>query len=156
MRKPARITRHRRRTGKRLLVVVLCAVVFSCCTSQKQADPNPKVSLNSVPIQISASDLGKAYEDNVVSADFNYGGKLLSVSGPLLDITRTGDSIHVQLDASPSVRKSMSTRWVTCVFSNDRSQDLVLLKKGEQITVKGTCDARQSGSSIFLHSCFMN
>jgi hypothetical protein len=139
------------------LFVILCAVLFSCCTDKKSAGTGPKPSppLNSVPIQVSGSDLVKAYEDNLVSADFNYGDKLLSVTAPLIDIRRTGDGFEVHLDASPSVDQSMSTRWVTCVFSNDRSQELMLLKKGELITVKGTCDPRQSGSSIFLHSCFM-
>ncbi|MGI9066257.1 MAG: OB-fold protein [Pyrinomonadaceae bacterium] len=128
----------------------LSVLVFSCCEEKKEADAKPTPSLNSVPIQLSASDLGKAY-DNIVSADYNYKGRLLSVSGTLLGITRESDSIHVHLESNPG------SGYVTCVFNNDRFQDLLLLKKGEQATVKGVCDGRQDGlSRILMHGCFIN
>lgn len=93
-------------------------------TVQEQNKPKPTPSLNTIPIQVSASDLIKAYDDNIVAADYRYTGKLLSVSGSLMSIDKYGDSIHVHL------RASEISNYVTCIFSGDSIPRLLLLKKG--------------------------
>jgi hypothetical protein len=105
------------------------------------------------PIEITVANLVKAYEENIVAADYKYTDKLLSVTGDVIRIQRYPDVIQVHL--SPDSR---GYPYVACVFGNDRFEDVLPLKVGEQATIKGAGRGKKAGwgEKIVIEDCFVS
>lgn len=111
-------------------------------------------SATPAPIEISAVDLWKAYTDNEVNADNQYGDQLLAVTGTITDIGKdivTGNPC-VSLDSG----SEYSLYPVQCFFSagDKNSEALAALKDGQEITVYGTCSGAPV-ASVQLSDCYL-
>lgn len=139
-----------------LLAMLLPAILLASCSAPRQgtgtADNPQTVIPTNRPIEITAADLVKAYEENIVSADYRYTDKLLSVSSEVIRIQRYPEFIQVHL------RAGSSGEYLNCVFTNQRFEDVLPLKVGERATIKGACRGKKtdSGSAIVIDECFIS
>ncbi len=131
------------------LVFGLWLVLVLACGSPKQSTPSGSASPPPTtetpaapPIAITALALARAYEDNEVAADGKYEGKVLVVSGTVESIDTVFGTTSVTLKG-----KNMSIVSVQCFFDDSHKGAIANLKKGQKITVQGTCD----GKSLNVH-----
>jgi len=125
----------------------LCVLGFAGCVILagilgKRLPDADKVSQNrqSTPSgadieSVEASALAKQYKANEVAADGKYKGRVLRVSGRVVDIKKD------ILDQPYVLLKGVGTiEGVQCFFSKKQEKELSNLEKGTQITVSGKCD----------------
>ncbi len=98
----------------------------------KEVDPNSKL-FPKVDMEVSASDLYSAYEANEVSADQQYKGKRLLITGVVGSI---GKDI---LDAPYVSLKIDYLQSVNCYFDDKNNKVLSQLSKGQKVQIIGTC-----------------
>ena len=98
----------------------------------KQIDPDspyiPKVN-----IEITASELYRAYEANEVSADEHYKGKKMAVTGIVGNIGKDildNPYISLKVDYFQSVN---------CYFSDKNNKIISQISKGQKVTIIGEC-----------------
>ena len=96
------------------------------------ADSEPEI----IYIEISADDLFNAYEDNEIAADEKYTGEYVKVTGIISDI----NSEDFLTDANILLRVDGSVLGcVQCNFNSADAKALANVKKGQKVTVIGTC-----------------
>jgi RecJ-like exonuclease len=140
------------KTQKTLITPVMIfglwlALVLGCSTLRTAANSPSSSQNGGAPIKISAEDLYKAYESNEVAAADLYKGKTLIVSGTLGNIGEAMGSRYVFLvddHQSPVVE---------CFFADDQKDSLSRLKKGQTVSVKGTCQRRMG--PVVLEECII-
>ena len=117
--------------------VILCAVVLM----QPNKGPGSG-STQEPPVQISAIDLRKAYDENVVNADALYKDHVISVTGTIADITQ--DVITKNPCVSLSSEDSLGIYTVQCFFdeSDEMTGKIASLKDGDSVTIVGRCSGR--------------
>ena len=147
-----------------LLIVILIAMNLTGCmlpTRPRDVDnANPDIEVIEEPeevieepeieyIEVSASDLIKAYDENGVAADLEYKDKLLKVTGIIGSIdTDIMDDAYVTLEDSYNKYNWTS---VQCYFNSDKLDELAKLKTGEEVTIIGTCTG--SLFNVSLENC---
>ena len=90
-------------------------------------------SSESAPAKISAEDLYKTFQSNEVAAADRYKGKTLTVSGMLGNMGEAMGSTYVFLV------DDHQTPMVECFFADEQKDSLSRLKKGQTVSIKGTC-----------------
>jgi len=127
-------------------VEVIKEVVKPCpvCAARAERDEE-RDQRHDVVISVSALDLFAAYSANEVAADKKYKGKRLKVTGLILRI-RTGPFVVLEADRSDAFAG------VDCTFSRKDEDDVASLKKGEIVTILGTCEGYLLGS-VGLQKC---
>lgn len=103
------------------------------------------------PVEISASELIKAYVDNEVKADTLYDDKILKITGYVNRISQTDNLI---MDNEPIIYIGTGNdieACVRCYISADQKNIVAELEQGDKITVKGNCSGL--GSSYFDLKC---
>ena len=98
----------------------------------KQINPdNPLIP--KVDMEVTASELYRAYEANEVSADQQYKGKRLLITGVVENIGKdVMDNPYVAL-------KIDFLKGVNCYFDDENNKVLSQLNKGQKIQIIGTC-----------------
>ena len=103
------------------------------------------------PIVISADELMTAYNDNKISAEMQYKGKVLIVDGTISslgdDMEMYGKLPHVKLKTSHIIAT------VHCSFQERDRANLATLQKGQYVTIRGRCDS--FGGDIWLKNCII-
>ncbi|GHU48476.1 hypothetical protein FACS1894200_05620 [Spirochaetia bacterium] len=84
-------------------------------------------------IEISPSDLVKAYTDNVVRADSSYGAKALKISGAVAEIGQAGGGNYF-------VRLGVGNDSVDVYFRPSEVQKMASINKGQEVTIFGDCN----------------
>ncbi len=98
----------------------------------KQIDPQSKL-FPKVDMEVTASELYRAYEANEVSADQQYKGKRLLITGAVENIGKdVMDNPYVAL-------KIDFLKGVNCYFDDENNKVLSQLNKGQKIQIIGTC-----------------
>ena len=98
----------------------------------KQIDPESKL-FPKVDMELTASELYRAYEANEVSADQQYKGKRLLITGVVENIGKdVMDNPYVAL-------KIDFLKGVNCYFDDENNKVLSQLNKGQKIQIIGTC-----------------
>ena len=98
----------------------------------KQIDPESKL-FPKVDMEVTASELYRAYEANEVSADQQYKGKRLLITGVVENIGKdVMDNPYVAL-------KIDFLKGVNCYFDDENNKVLSQLSKGQKIQIIGTC-----------------
>lgn len=82
-------------------------------------------------IKVSAAQLYSAYKANEISADDQYKGKLLEVSGSVNSIGKTFNSPYVTLKGDTYFGD------IQCMLRDSEQSKAATLQKGQQITVQG-------------------
>lgn len=110
-------------------------------TSATQESDPPEV------IEIDASDLWSAYDENELNADGQYKNKVLSVTGTVSEITRDW------LTDKPCILlKANKIYSIQCYFSDKSEYDAVAsVRDGDEITVIGKCTGKSI--NVILHNC---
>lgn len=98
-------------------------------------------------IEISAADLYAAYEENVVAADAKYENQKLKVTGTIVNIGKDIlDDTYITLDTGEYLYS------IQCYFLDSELDDVATLKKGDTVTLIGTC-AGQAIANVILKRC---
>ena len=125
------------------IVIVICFVIG--ISNSNKSIPPPKGSEITAPsIKISAVQLSQEYNDNQVSADQSYKGKLIEVSGII-------DSIGKDILDEPYVTlKGIETSFfgIQCMFNKSKEDKLANLVKGQTITLTGKVSGELIGNVI--------
>lgn len=98
----------------------------------KQVDPESPY-IPKVDIEITASELYRAYEANEVSADEQYKGKKMAVTGVVGNIGKDildNPYISLKVDYFQSVN---------CYFSDKNNKVISQINKGQKVTIIGEC-----------------
>jgi hypothetical protein len=101
------------------------------CSTLREATNSP--SSVSAAAKISAEDLYKSFQSNEVAAADRYKGKTLIVSGTLGNMGEAMGSTYVFLV------DDHQTPMVECFFPDEQKDSLSRLKKGQTMSIKGTC-----------------
>lgn len=112
----------------------------------KQVNPNNPYILK-VDYEVTANQLYQAYDANEIAADDKYKGKKLAVTGRISEISEILGDIHVDLKTGDGIG------W-TKISCNMEDRDVVSkLRKGQKVTIIGTCDGLTLNVSIDLEDC---
>ena len=114
---------------------------------QERQAKQTQVILAGPAIAVSATALDKEYDDNVVSADGKYKGKVLEVTGKVVRVAKEQfGRLTVELDAAEGNSS------VDCEFSESSRDQLVGLAPGQTITIRGMCQGKVA-DSVTLEKC---
>jgi len=112
----------------------------------KEVNPNSPYIMK-VDYEVTANQLYKAYDSNEIAADDKYKKKKLAVTGIIDNISEVLGSISVDLKTGDGIGWTK----VSCTMKN---RDAVSkLRKGQKITIVGTCDGLTLNISIDLSKC---
>lgn len=140
------------------LLLVLSLLLFAglACDAPKDdggktADTSTSETTEATPdekaVEISATALTKAYEENELAADEKYKGKTLEVSGTVSNIAETLGSYTVQLKGHNIVLTVM------CSFEESEKSNIAKLKKGQKATLIGKGDGFTAGLYAGMTGC---
>lgn len=135
---------------------VVCSLLMPFGTTADQTAANTTtttmVETTEAPIEITAAQLIKAYEDNEINANNKFKGKILHLTGYVDDISQSdglfSESFYVYLDNG----EKNSYDYVMCSLSESGAEKAAKLKKGDKITIEGECDGI-SVTSVYLSNC---
>jgi hypothetical protein len=131
-----------------ILVALLIAFSQSSCSSNgNQAawnaangkSPSGPSSHTLPATRVSAADLIEAYRRSESTADGQYKGKTLAVTGTVANSGRdyTG-RLYVNLKADNPIIL------VHCTYNDAEREAMSALKEGQQVTIRGVCEGRLS------------
>lgn len=133
------------RTARGLLAagLALCALAFAACAGEEESEPSEP------PVAVTAAQLLSAYAADELSADEQYRGRLLAVSGHVTGLGRElNDAAFVTLDPAGEQTAGMG---VQCLFTGARAHSVMRLKKGQRVTLVGRCDGKFG--NVMLREC---
>jgi hypothetical protein len=112
-----------------ILLLVIVAAGYGWYLYQK---PHTSTAGERAEVTIDADSLFHQYQADEHSADLKYMGKVMSVTGRLMDIQRNGNSVIWILSTQPG------GGGINCQLFPDTNTDTEP-KKGDVVTVKGRC-----------------
>jgi pyruvate/2-oxoglutarate dehydrogenase complex dihydrolipoamide acyltransferase (E2) component len=105
----------------------------------------------SIP-HVSVDTIAAAYAANEIAANNKYDNQELILKGTVGDIrTAIGGQSYVSLQGSTPADTLLPNE-VTCYFSDDLSNQLAALQKGDSIEVDGTCEGEPVGM-VDMNGC---
>ena len=130
-----------------ILIVVICAAfyAFKLYTGKVKSLEDVKAEAN-----VTATDLIAAFEKDSATANRQYLGKIVAVSGNIKSIEKESGTIVIgNAESMSSVRCSLDTNFVKKISG---------LNINNQITIKGACTGFNSdelglGSDVVLNRC---
>jgi hypothetical protein len=139
---------------KRIVVVLLVIIVLAAAFYGYKLYTGKVPSLTEVKadVSISATDLIGAFEKDSASANKQYLGKILEVSGNVKSVEKESATVSLGLsEGNSSVRCSVDSAFV---------KDIESLNPGSAITIKGNCTGFMPdetglglGSDVVLNRC---
>jgi hypothetical protein len=153
---------------KKITIILVFTVIFSAVVAgavigvwyvvdnETASTPTPTVNQTPPPtptceagvICITPSKLCADYNDNELAADHDYKGKILDLSAKIEDIDREPltDRAYLTMDCG-----IITDVW--CYFDTAYESQLVPLKKGDYVVVRGTCAGKDMFERISLEHC---
>ena len=128
-----------------VILFVFFAALFqiNCASNNNQpaANGQSQSSASSSPATpVTAEVLVEAYRRNEATADSQYKGKTLAVTGKVL---RSGkdylNRLYVNLKAEDN-----SVIEVHCTYNDSEKASMSALKEGQQVTIRGVCEGKLS------------
>lgn len=100
-------------------------------------------------IEISANDIYSAFQENEIAADEKFNGKLVKITGIISSINSSGilTSANILLSVDGSFFGC-----VQCNFNSTNSKALANIKKGQSVTIIGTCGGLAS-FNVMINAC---
>ena len=135
-----------------LIFFVLVIIGGSSGENNKQTNTNVQNNLKQeqeeVTVEVTAIKLSEEYDANKVAADAKYKDKRLKVTGIIDGIGKDIlDDPYVTLEGMPN-----RLFGVQCMFSKSKEQELINLKKGQEITLTGKMSGEMIGN-VVLREC---
>ena len=119
--------------------------------AEQTAEPAEAPQKEEAAIEVTAKDMLQEYDENEVKADEKYRDKLVTVTGKINDV---GKDILDDAYVSVGTGDEYEFTTVQCYFSDEGELEKVGdLKKGEEITLTGTCDGLSM--NILLKDCVL-
>jgi len=87
-------------------------------------------------MEITPTKLFAAFEDNEAAANMKYNGNLIQITGTISDI-----GTDILGDPYLSFETDL-LQGVTCYFKKYDMEEIAQVKKGQKVTVRGTCDGK--------------
>lgn len=116
-------------------------------TSQEQSQVSSSSSATDGAIKVDYKTLYKDYSDNPINADKTYKDKLLSLTGTIANIDRDiGKNPYITFNVDEYGAQSIK-------MSFDSDDTVAALKKGQTVTVVGTCDGTFASTIVVLSKC---
>lgn len=112
-------------------------------------EPSSSKSLTSDAIKTDCKILYKDYEDNAISADKKYKDKKLILTGKIANIDR-------DISKSPYITfniDSYGAKSIKMSFNDDNA--VASLKKGQTVTIAGTCGGTFASTIVVLNNCYV-
>lgn len=140
-----------------LLVWFVFVFLFVFLNGESENSENNSYSVSETTaeqiIEISASTLIKAYQENEINASEMYKDRYLKVTGYVDQLSRTdntfiGDGYYVYIDYG----NSYDFNTISCMLREEYVDDAANLKQGDKITIIGRC-AGFSGISVDMYDC---
>lgn len=128
---------------KRLLAVLasLSLLISSLALAQEQEEE---------VIRISAADLIRAFDENRVAAKRNYEGRTLEISGIIHEIIEVSRGVEVAVE---SPNRGLFEPTVRCLFSEDNIEQIMPLKEGQHVVLRGLFVGRGFFGDSRLQNC---
>lgn len=135
-----------------LIFFVLVIIGGSSDENNNQTNTNVQNNLKQeqeeVTVEVTAIKLSEEYDANKVAADAKYKDKRLKVTGIIDSIGKDIlDDPYVTLEGMPN-----RLFGVQCMFSKSKEQELINLKKGQEITLTGKMSGEMIGN-VVLREC---
>ena len=95
--------------------------------------------------RVSAAQLQKDYDDNEVSADLNYKGQEIEVTGQVQSVDKTWGTMYVYIEVD----------WlhsIHCSMKSDQIDGVAALKSGQKVVIRGKCTGMLLGI-VSLDKC---
>jgi len=118
-------------------------------TDEQTAPQNVNAAPAEQPTAIQAKTLTKDYDDNELSADGKYKGKLLAVTGKVSNIAETMGKVTVSLEGHDFVNT------VLCSFDDSEREKIAKLKKGQTATLVGRGGGKTLNLYVGLDNCIV-
>ena len=99
------------------------------------------------PIKIAADKLMAEYKKNAIDADAGYKGKLLAVTGIVVNVGKDKGDNYVALEALDKIGK------IQCFPKKGDDNGLAQLGSGVQVTIIGRCEGQVKEGNIILKDC---
>lgn len=124
-----------------LAVLAVSLTVFLACAEENSSSSSSGSSSSSAPmsesekdeaVKVTAVKMMDDYNENGVSADSKYKGKLVEVTGTVDDISK---DILGELYVTLLTDEMMFS--VQCYFKKDHTESLSTLKKGQGVVIRG-------------------
>lgn len=131
------------------LFIIIIIIPDNTNTTNKSSQNYEKATgkIQSYDYSMSADFLINEYRNNEISADNKYKGKILQVTGIVGDVKKGLFGGHYVLVNAYS---KSAFRQVHADFGNNKDE-LINLRKGQQVTVVGRCDGLMM--DVFLKNC---
>ncbi len=121
------------------------------CVASKDSRETTSTAPPSVPaMEVTSIKLYLDYKANEIAADAKYKGKILKVTGIVVDIGKFLGTSEITLLGEDTVGVS----GVRCKFNKDNESQLLQLSKGQEITVQGKCTGF-SVTYVTLENCLV-
>lgn len=119
---------------KALLVFLLIVTVLGIIGYRMWNKPHSDMTSATPDAKLTATELYKVYQTNETMADKQYLGKVILVTGNILEVNQgTDGSTNLLLDTGDP----MST--ILCQLDKFTKQTNITYSAGQQVTVKGIC-----------------
>lgn len=136
-----------------LIVVLTFAAVFWIISDNLQGGSETTTapvsfgSLTKDATKVDYKTLYKDYSDNPINADKTYKDKQLSLTGTIVNIDRDiGKNPYITFNVD-----EYGAQTIKMSFDND--DKVTALKKGQTVTVVGTCDGTFASTIVILKKC---
>lgn len=143
--------------------IVICSIVLGVCLvsliGSITSDETPSETIDDYTneesvieyIEITASDIYAAYQENEIAADQKFKGKLVKITG----IASTINSADVLTSANILLKTDNSLLGcVQCNFNSENAPDLANIQKGQAVTIIGTCNGL-SFYNVLISACVL-
>jgi hypothetical protein len=129
-----------------LLVVGFIGLVIIGIMSPEQGEGGrPAGQQDKATITVSAADLMEEFKENEVAANSTYKGKTIIVEGVIAKIGESGGKPYIELVTE--------FRGVGCELSRKDADSVSSLRKGQSVTIKGTCTGKAVLFAVWLNNC---
>ncbi len=136
-----------------LIIVVLFIGVIGAAgssddsgSSSSSSGENDAVQMTEAAIVVSADDLIRAYVNNSVSADAQYKGKTVKVSGTIYSI----EEGHITIEPDSD---DLWLNNIYAYYNSSETEKLGSLAKGDRITVTGECKGEGFVGDVEIRYC---
>ena len=131
-----------------ILSIVIAAVWLLVLTNMGKNGADAAKEVESADaVKITAKDLSKEYDSNVVKADATYKGKVLEVTGKVSSITR-------EKATRTTVELGVGADAIECEFSSSKVGELASVNVGQSVTIRGKCKGQNVKSQyVVLENC---
>lgn len=129
-----------------LFIIAVLIVFYIYPKLTNKMDEKTQTKISDPAVSITALRLYEIYEQNELSADKKFKGKIVSVSG---EISSIGKDMIGKFNICLKIKHSLCG--VQCFFDKAHKKKVLVQEKGTHITITGRCDGKTG--RVILRKC---